>query len=64
MNYNPHVPVLAADGTFLPDGRLVPLPPVPQVLLGGFRQGVLDFLVRERAIAFIVIMSNRGTAST
>jgi hypothetical protein len=23
VNFNPHVPVLAADGAFLPDGRLV-----------------------------------------
>jgi hypothetical protein len=34
INFNPHVHVLAADGAFLPDGRLVTLPVVPGSLLG------------------------------
>jgi len=31
--FNPHWHVVAADGTFLPDGRFVQLPPMPEVLL-------------------------------
>ncbi len=51
-NFNPHVPVLAADGAFLPDGRFVALPPVPEALLtGGFRRAVLAFLVQRDAIS-------------
>ncbi len=51
-NFNPHVHVLAADGVFLPDGRFVALPPVPQTLLAeGLRRAVLGVLVREEAIA-------------
>jgi hypothetical protein len=34
VNFNPHVPVLATDGAFLPDGRFVTLPAVPGSLLG------------------------------
>jgi hypothetical protein len=42
--------VLAADGAFLPDGRLVALPSVPGDLLAeGFRRAVLDFLVENGA---------------
>ncbi len=32
-NFNPHLHVLAADGAFLPEGRFVPLPAVPEQLL-------------------------------
>jgi hypothetical protein len=44
--------VLAADGAFLPDGRLVALPSVPGDLLAeGFRRAVLDFLVENGALS-------------
>ena len=50
-NFNPHVHVLSADGAFLPDGRFVPLPPVPEGLLAeAFRRAVLGFLVRQQAL--------------
>ena len=50
-NFNPHVHVLCADGAFLPDGRFVPLPPVPEGLLAeAFRRAVLGFLVRQQAL--------------
>lgn len=53
MNFNQHVHVLDADGTFLPDGRFVLLPAVPAVLLReGFRQGVLDYFARERLLGW------------
>jgi hypothetical protein len=52
MNFNQHV-VLDADGTLLPDGRFVPLPAVPEVLLReGFRQGVRDYFARERMLGW------------
>ena len=51
-NFNPHVHVLAADGAFLPDGRFVPLPAVPEELLAeGFRRTVLEFLAENDAIS-------------
>ena len=51
VNFHPHVHVLAADGVFRADGTFLCLPPVPEELLReGFRQAVLDFLVKERAI--------------
>ncbi len=51
-NFNPHVHVLAADGAFLPDGTLVPLPAVPEgLLVEGFRRAVLEFLVQHAAIS-------------
>ena len=34
VNFNPHVPMLAADGAVLPDGRFDTLPAVPGSLLG------------------------------
>ena len=44
--------VLAADGVFGAQGTFTALPPVPEALLAeGFRQEVLAFLVKERAIA-------------
>lgn len=44
--------VLAADGAFLPGGRFVALPPVPgNLLAGGFRRAVLDFLVKNEALS-------------
>ena len=39
VNFNPHLHVLAADGAFLPDGRFVALPSVPQGLLAEVRAG-------------------------
>ena len=33
-NFNPHVPVLAPDGAFRPQGRCVPLPALPEGLAG------------------------------
>jgi len=43
--------VLAADGVFLPGGRFVALPRVPgNLLAGGFRRAVLDFLVKSEAL--------------
>ena len=51
-NFNPHLHVLAADGAFLADGRFAALPPVPWTLLAeGFRRAVLEFLVKNCAIA-------------
>ncbi len=51
-NFNPHLHVLAADGAFLPDGRFVPLPAVPEGLLTeGFRRAVLEFLVRQQSLS-------------
>lgn len=51
-NFNLHVHVLAADGAFLPDGRFVPLPAVPEVLLAeGCRRAVLQFLSRRGAVS-------------
>jgi hypothetical protein len=51
VNFHPHVHVLAADGVFRVDGTFLCLPPVPEELLReGFRQAVLDFLVKVRAI--------------
>ncbi len=53
--YRPHVHVLAADGAFLPDGTLVPLPPVPEgLLVEGFRRAVLEFLVQHAAISGVL----------
>ena len=50
-NFNPHVHVLAADGAFLPGGRFVPLPAVPEGLLAeGFRRAVLGFLAEKGAV--------------
>ena len=50
VNFNPHIHVLAADGAFLPDGRVVRLPAVPGSLLAeGFRRAVLEFLVNNRS---------------
>ena len=52
VNFHPHVHVLSADGVFRADGTFVPLPPIPEELLkGGFRRAVLDFLVEQRAIS-------------
>ncbi len=51
-NFNPHLHVLAADGAFLPEGRFVPLPAVPEQLLAeGFRRAVLEFLVQQQALS-------------
>ena len=51
-DFNPHLHVLAADGAFLADGRFAALPPVPGTLLAeGFRRAVLDFLVKNEALA-------------
>jgi hypothetical protein len=51
-NFNPHVHLLAADGAFLPDGRFVPLPTVPEGLLGQrFRRAVLGFLAAKGAVS-------------
>ena len=51
-NFNPHVHVLAADGAFLPDGRFVPLPAVPEQLLAeGLRRAVLEFFVRQQVLS-------------
>ena len=51
-NFNPHVHVLAADGAFLPDGRLVTLPAVPGRLLAeSFRRAVLQFLFNDDALS-------------
>lgn len=53
VNFNPHLQVLAADGAFLPDERFVALPPVPGTLLAeGFRSAMLDFLVKNEALAY------------
>ena len=45
--------MLAADGVFLPDGRLVTLPAVPgrSAWLEGFRCAVLEFLVNNDALS-------------
>jgi hypothetical protein len=52
VNFNPHLHVLAADRAFLADGRFAALPPVPgNLLAAGFRRAVLDFLVKNEALA-------------
>ena len=44
--------MLAADGAFFPDGRFIALPRVPGSLLAeGFRRAVLEFLVKNAALA-------------
>jgi hypothetical protein len=51
-NFNPHLHLLATDGTFLPDGTFVACPPVPEELLAErFRQAVLEHLVGAGAIS-------------
>jgi len=51
-NFNPHVRVRAADGAFLPHGRFMPLPAVPEGLLAeGFRRAVLALLVAKGAVS-------------
>lgn len=51
VNFHPPVHVLAADGVFRAIGTFLCLPPVPEELLReAFRQAVLDFLVKGRAI--------------
>jgi hypothetical protein len=52
VNFNPHLHVLAADGAFLPGGRFVELPRVPErLLLEGFRRAVFDFLAENEALS-------------
>jgi len=47
VNFNPHLHVLAADGVFLPGGRVIALPRVPASLRAeGVRRDVLAFLVK------------------
>jgi hypothetical protein len=50
--FNPHLHVLAADGAFLPGGRFVEMPRVPErLLVEGFRRAVFDFLVENEALS-------------
>jgi hypothetical protein len=49
---NAQLHALTADGAFLADGRFAALPPVPETLFAeGFRRAVLDFLVKNDALA-------------
>jgi hypothetical protein len=51
VNFNPHVHALVADGVFEASGRFIPLPPIPEALLGErLRREVLGLLVRREAI--------------
>ena len=52
VNFNPHIHVLAADGTFDADGGFTVLPPIPRkVLEPWFRAEVLALLRREGLVA-------------
>jgi hypothetical protein len=51
VNFNPHVHALVAEGVFEASGRFIPLPPIPEALLGErLRREVLGLLVRREAI--------------